>query len=128
MARILVIDDEEHIRGLYKRILEQAGHEVIEAADGCVGVKLYRESPTDLIITDIIMPEKEGLETIMELRRDFPDVKIIAISGGGTAISSSTCLSLAQSLGVAKTVAKPFNKQQLLDSVEEVLEQGLSER
>jgi CheY-like chemotaxis protein len=124
MARILIIDDEADIRGLYRRLLEAAGHEVIEAPDGDVGVKLYRKGRTDLIITDIIMPEKEGIQTIMELRRDFPQVKIIAISGGGTAMASATCLHLAKGLGAARTLAKPFSKQELLDSVEEVLEQG----
>lgn len=124
MARILVIEDEADIRGLYRKLLEQAGHEVIEAPDGGVGVKLYRNNPTDLIITDIIMPEKEGLETIMELRRDFRHAKIIAISGGGAAMTSETCLHLAKGLGAAKALAKPFSKQELLDAVTEVLEQG----
>ncbi len=78
MARILVIEDEEDIRGLYKRLLKQAGHEVIEAADGDLGITLYRAEHPDLIITDIIMPGKEGIETIMELRREFKDIKIIA--------------------------------------------------
>ncbi|MEW6347495.1 MAG: response regulator [Thermodesulfobacteriota bacterium] len=121
MARILVIEDETDIRGLYKRFLEQAGHEVMEAPDGEEGVRLYRKTAADLVITDIIMPEKEGIETIMELRKDFPEVKIIAISGGGKAMPSSTCLSLAKGLGATKTLAKPFKRQELLDAVAEVL-------
>jgi CheY-like chemotaxis protein len=91
MARILVIEDETDIRGVYRRLLEQAEHEVIEARDGDLGVKLHRKNPTDLIITDIIMPEKDGIETITEIRRDFPRVKIIAISGEGTAMAGATC-------------------------------------
>ena len=83
MARILIIDDEEKFRKMLRQMLERAGHEVVEAPDGKEGVKLYREKLTDLIITDIFMPEKEGIQTIKELKRDFPEAKIIAISGGG---------------------------------------------
>jgi len=121
MARILIIDDENEIRGLYRRILESAGHEVTEAGDGDEGIRLYREMRHDLVITDIIMPEKEGIETIMDLCRDFPDTKIIAISGGGQAMPGSTCLNLAKRLGAASTLAKPFSKQELLEAVEAVL-------
>ena len=121
MTKILVIEDNEDIRGLYKRILERAGHEVIEAPDGKAGTRLYRESPTDLVITDIIMPEKEGIETIKELTNDYPDIKIIAISGGGSAMASSVCLTLAGKLGARKTLSKPIQTSQLLDAVREVL-------
>lgn len=122
MARILVIEDEGDIRGLYSRILKNAGHDVIEAPDGKVGIALYRENPADLVITDIIMPEKEGIELIIELRRDFPDVKIIAVSGGGQRMESATCLSLAKGLGAVRTLAKPFSQQELVDTVREVLD------
>jgi len=121
MARILVIDDEANIRSLYKRILEQAGHDVREAVDGSQGTTLYRQHGADLVITDILMPQKEGIETIMELRRDFPQVKIIAISGGGQTMSSSACLHLAKRLGAIKTLAKPFSRQELLTAVQEAL-------
>jgi DNA-binding response OmpR family regulator len=121
VARILVIEDEEDIRGLYSRILKHAGHDVIDAPDGKVGIELYRENPADLVITDIIMPEKEGIELIRELRRDFPEAKIIAVSGGGQATSSSTCLRLAKGFGAVKTLAKPFSQQELVDTVREVL-------
>lgn len=124
MAKILIIEDEEDIRSLYKRLLHQAGHDVIEAADGDEGISLYRSELPDLIITDIIMPGKEGIETIMELRRDFPEVKIIAISGGGQVLPGSVCLQLAEKLGAAKTLAKPFSKQELLEAVGEILEQS----
>jgi CheY-like chemotaxis protein len=82
MARILVIDDERIIRTIVKHALEEDGHEVIEAGDGEEGIQLYRKNPTDLVVTDIIMPRKEGIETIKELRRNYPDIKIIAMSGG----------------------------------------------
>lgn len=91
MARIPVIEDETDIRGLCRRLLEQVGHEVIEAPDGDLGVKLHRKNPTDLIITDIIYAGKGRPETIMEIRRDFPHVKIVAISGEGTAMAGATC-------------------------------------
>ncbi len=124
MSSILVIDDEADIRDLCRRILSQAGYQVIEAPDGNVGMRLYRENRPDLIITDIIMPEKEGIETIMELRREFPAVRIVAISGGGQATTGATCLHLAKSLGAVKALAKPFTKSELLDVVREALEGG----
>jgi len=83
MAQILIIDDEATIRDLLVKILEREGYKTITAADGKEGIRIFRENPADLIITDLIMPEKEGIETIMELRRDFRDVKVIAMSGGG---------------------------------------------
>jgi CheY-like chemotaxis protein len=121
MSRILVIDDDAEVRSLYKRILEQAGYEIIEASDGNMGIALYKANRPELIITDIIMPEKEGIETIMELRRDYPDVKIIAISGGGQATAGSMCLTLAGQLGADRTLAKPFSKQELLTMISDVL-------
>ena len=83
MASILVIDDEPQLQNLLTQILELEGYEVIVASNGKEGIEKFRQQPTDIIITDIVMPEKEGLETIMELRNDFPEVKIIAMSGGG---------------------------------------------
>jgi CheY-like chemotaxis protein len=121
LASILIIDDNEDIRELYKRILERAGYEVMEAANGKVGIKLYREHPADLIITDIIMPEKEGIETIRDLCRDFPEIKIIAISGGGAAMDSEICLALAGKMGARKTLRKPIEASKLLAAISEVL-------
>jgi len=80
LAHILIIDDDPQILDMLGQTLKREGHEVLEALDGKEGLKLYRENPTDLVITDIIMAETEGIETIMKLQRDFPDVKIIAIS------------------------------------------------
>lgn len=120
MAQILVIDDDDQVRTLFRMILERAGYQVEEAADGRSGARKFRENPADLIITDIIMPEQEGIQTILELRRDFPDVKIIAISGGGTT-PSGTYLDLANRLGARRTFSKPIKRQQLLDAVEQVL-------
>jgi len=83
MSRILIIDDDAQILKMLRQILEREKYHVTEASNGKEGLRLYRENPADLVITDIIMPEKEGIEIIIELKRDYPDVKIIAISGGG---------------------------------------------
>lgn len=82
MARILLIDDEEDLRSLLRQMLMQAGHEVFDAANGEDGLKLYRATPADLIITDILMPGKGGLDLLVELHRDYPQARVIAISGG----------------------------------------------
>src|SRR5438045_9784306 len=82
MARILVIDDDAQVRGAVRRILERAGHTVEDVGDGNAGLRAHRERPADLIITDIFMPERDGIETIRQLRRESPQVKIIAISAG----------------------------------------------
>jgi DNA-binding NtrC family response regulator len=120
-ARILVIDDEPVIRELLLKMLEREGYETITASDGKDGLRIFRENPTDIIITDLIMPEKEGLETIMELRRDFKDVKVIAMSGGGV-VDSDTYLHIAKTLGAIETISKPFNQKNLLKTVQELLE------
>lgn len=120
MARILVIDDDGPVRMIIRRMLEAEGHEVIEAVDGESGVNTFRQSPTDLIITDIVMPKKEGLETIRELKQEFPELKIIAISGGGK-VQGRHYLELAKRLGAAYTFEKPFTWKQLTDTVNELL-------
>jgi len=120
MARILVIDDDVSVRSMLKRILEHDGHQVSEADDGDVGIKRYRDNPTDLVITDIIMPNKEGIETILELRRDFPDIKIIAISGGGR-VGPNDYLNAARLLGAKGTFTKPFDTREVLDTVNQLV-------
>ena len=82
MGLILIIDDDSSVRGTMKKILEREGHEVREAEDGVVGLKLSREATPDVVVTDLLMPEKDGIETIMELRAEFPDIGILAVSGG----------------------------------------------
>ncbi|MDY6952940.1 MAG: response regulator, partial [Thermodesulfobacteriota bacterium] len=119
-ARILVIDDDVQIRRMLRKLLEGTGYEVTEAPDGRQGISLYRQDPCDLVITDIIMPDKEGLETIRELRRDFPHVKIVAISGGGRA-SPDEYLHMAKSFGAKRTLAKPFDQKELLEAVQELV-------
>ena len=102
-------------------MLELEGHEVVDAPDGKLGLQLFREEGADLVITDIIMPEKAGLETIMELRKDYPGVKIIAISGGG-AIEPRVYLHYAKEAGAMRTLPKPFEREELLEGVRELLE------
>lgn len=122
MHHILVIDDEPSIRKLIHIMLEKNGYEVDEAADGAEGMKKIKADPPDLIITDLIMPGKEGIETIIELRRDYPDVKIIAMSGGGV-IGPREYLKMAKSVGAHRTFKKPFEMRELLESVDDLLKQ-----
>lgn len=121
MARILIIDDEDLSRNMLSQALTRAGYDVSTACDGTEGIELFRSVLADLIITDILMPGKEGLETIMELRRDFPDVKIIAMSGGGRT-GNLNFLDIAERLGAQRTLQKPFHLQDVLQLVQEVLQ------
>ena len=120
MARILIVDDDVDVLDMLGQTLEREGYEVVSAANGKEGVRLYREDPVDLVITDIIMPEKEGIETIMELKRAFPDVKIIAISGGGR-VDPEGYLSMAKQLGARYTFSKPVEREDLLKAVRELI-------
>lgn len=105
---------------MLRMTLEDAGYEVEDAPDGKKGVMLFRENPTDIIITDILMPEREGIETILELRKDFPGIKIIAISGGGRFKSPNTFLTMAEHFGAARTFSKPIRQRELLSAVQEL--------
>jgi YesN/AraC family two-component response regulator len=120
MARVLIIDDEKLARITLRKILENAGHDVAEASNGSEGIAMYRAQPADLVVTDIIMPDKEGVETIIELTRDFPNIRIIAISGGGRT-RNLDFLKLAQQYGAKHVLAKPFSQQELLAAVNAVL-------
>lgn len=120
MPRILVIDDEELARFTIREILESAGFEVDEAENGRIGVEKQQATPFDLIITDIIMPEKEGVETIIDLKQEFPNLRIIAISGGGRT-RNLDFLKLSERFGASKLLAKPFTEGQLLEAVAEVM-------
>jgi CheY-like chemotaxis protein len=121
MARILVLDDDAVMREVLRAMLEAAGHEVIDAADGEAGMEIYRTQPTDLIVTDMIMPEKTGMEAIAELKQEFPDVKIIAISGGGEKSGPYSYLMMAKRLGAKRILMKPIKHQELVEAVSEVL-------
>ncbi len=116
MRRILVIDDEPEIRGLLRDILEPAGYEVMEAHNGNAGIALHQRHPADLIVTDILMPEKEGIETILELRGRFPAVKILAMSGGGNQ-GNLQPLRDATRFGALRGISKPFQTDEVLLAV-----------
>jgi DNA-binding response OmpR family regulator len=120
VPRVLLIDDNESLRSSLHRTLVRAGYEVEDAPNGDLALRAYRRQPADVVITDIVMPDKEGLETIRELRRLYPDVKIIAISGGGTG-RANDYLDLARRLGASRILAKPFLGDDILALVAEVL-------
>lgn len=119
--RILVIDDEPTALDLLRRILEIEGYEVLEAKNGQEGVDLFRQNPCDLVITDMVMPVKDGLQTILDLRKDAPDLPVIAISGGG-AISKERYLAVAGYLDRVITIAKPFTVEAITEAVEKLLQ------
>ncbi len=118
MARILVIDDDADMRTLLEHTLQSAGHEVVLAADGREGVQQYRTQPADVVITDLYMPIQQGLETIIQLRKEYPAVRIIAMCGKSTAMPM---LSAAQRLGAVAFLQKPFLPDQLLAEVAKAL-------
>lgn len=119
-TRILLVDDNDQLRRLLARVLDRAGYRVIEARHGGEALAHQRREPADLVITDLIMPEKEGIETILELRQVNPQTRIIAMSGGGR-VNATDYLTLAAALGASRTMAKPFSEEELLTAVREAL-------
>ncbi len=120
MTRILIIDDEPQIRSMLKLMLEREGYEVVEAPDGIEGIRVYRQNPTDLIITDLIMPNKDGIGMIIDLKKEFPEVKIIPMSGGGLN-KPDGYLKGAKKLGAACTLTKPIDRVEMLRVVTDIL-------
>jgi CheY-like chemotaxis protein len=116
MAKILVIDDDVIVRKTIIRLLEDGGYKVLSAEDGLRGMAMFRSERPDLVITDIIMPEQEGIQTITEMRKAKPDAKIIVISGSGR-IGNIDFLRIAQHLGASDAIAKPFDRDDLLKRV-----------
>jgi CheY-like chemotaxis protein len=115
MTKILLVDDEERVRSLLKEVLEGEGYEIQEASSGKEALQSYARLPPDLILTDIVMPDTEGIEMIIKIRKSDPNVKIIAMSGGDY-------LEMARKLGADRTLTKPFSNQTLLDAVKATLE------
>lgn len=126
MKQVLIIEDDLDYRKMLKYAFEEAGYAVLEASNGDEGCRLYRQHQCPVVITDIFMPEKEGLETIRELRDTYPTLKIIAISGGGSrsiyagAAGAEIALEAAQGLGATRVLTKPFELPHLIAMVEEL--------
>ena len=120
MADILIIDDDAQLSAMLKQLFERKGYTVTTAPDGSRGIDLFHSEGARLIITDLIMPVKEGIETIAELVKESPDVKIIAISGGGR-LKPDSYLNLAETFGAIRTFTKPIDRQALLQAVSELL-------
>jgi len=123
MASILILEDDDMFRGFLVDALTSAGHEVRGAADGEIGLRMFNAQPADLVLTDTIMPGKDGIATVRELRKANPTLGIIAMSGG-VAKNSPLYLDLAQGLGADRTLQKPFRLDALIKTVEEVLALG----
>jgi CheY-like chemotaxis protein len=120
MACIVVIDDEEPIRRILRRALEQAGHEVLDASDGEMGLQVLGSHSADVVISDIFMPGLDGIQTLRQIRKQFPRIKVIVISGG----DSSGMLDLrrdAELLGAVKSLPKPFTTHEIVAVVNSVL-------
>lgn len=120
MPRILLIDDDEQVRRSVKRLLQRSGYDVVEAAQGQTGLRLWREQGADLVITDLCMPSRDGIEVIVELRTLAPELALIAMSGG-TETKALDLLGTAHQAGAFRTVPKPFTAGELLAAVREVL-------
>jgi CheY-like chemotaxis protein len=112
VSRILIIDDDPAVRRLLVSALSRLGHDVVESSDGAEGVELYRALPSELVITDLYMPGQDGIETIQVLRDEFPDARILAISGGAS-VGGSGSLIDARLLGADETLEKPFTLDEL---------------
>ena len=120
MKKILVIDDDDLVRSMTCNVLKKSGFQVFEAENGNVGLNVAVKESPDLVITDMLMPDKEGIETILELSAINKDIKIIAMSGGGKT-QDMTFLDLAKKIGASKTIQKPFKPANLLSAVQEIL-------
>ena len=122
MARILIIEDDIQLQKMLHQMLIHEGYEVQVACNGIEGIKCYHNTPADLVLTDIIMPEKSGIETISDLKKIHPEVTIIAMSGGGRA--DIKLLEIAKILGAQRTINKPFTREKLLTTIKEVLKES----
>jgi CheY-like chemotaxis protein len=121
MARVLIVDDESQMRELLCQALESRGHTVDQAADGRQALQRLAEHQPDLVITDLVMPEMEGIETIQAFRRKCPAIPMIAISGGGR-LGPDSYLSMAGQIGANRTFEKPFRMEEILTAVRELTE------
>jgi DNA-binding response OmpR family regulator len=118
--RVLVIEDNADLRSLIHAYLEEEGYEVAAASDGREGLQHQRSHPAEIVVTDIFMPGKEGIETVVELKKEFPDTRVIVMSGGPRLAQGMDYLGVARELGASKTLAKPFTMKQLAEAVREL--------
>lgn len=116
MSLVLVIDDDPHMRTAMRRMLTAVGHQVIEASDGCEGLAAFQSHAPDVVVTDLVMPEKEGIETIIELRRATRQTRILAVSGS-LVDGGASFLAMAKRLGADLILEKPFRAAQLQEAV-----------
>ena len=120
MNRILIVDDDPSFRTVLRMMLLKRGYDVIEAGDGNEALQLMETRGAEVVVTDLIMPEKEGLETIQELRSRYPETKVIAMSGGGD-FTGQDILAVARILGAHSVLAKPFTSQQIAAALDGVI-------
>jgi len=122
LAHILIIDDDPIIRAYLRAVLEgEDGHRLQEAQNGDEGIQLYRKHPFDLVITDILMPVKDGVELILEMTESFSNVRIIAMSGGGRGLDATFNLDMAKDFGAMRVLTKPFSAEDLRSAVADLL-------
>ncbi len=130
MSKILVIDDEEDVRVVLKKVLERAGYDVCVAADGKEGLQVLEEQGVDLVITDVIMPGIDGVATVQKIREKFLNTRIIVISGGGNVppleyephgVATTAFLASAKNAGADRTMTKPFDRQELIDVIKQLM-------
>jgi CheY-like chemotaxis protein len=121
MAKILVIDDLEEMRDTIKEILEREGHTVTLAPNGELGEELFRQDPVGLIITDVLMPGQDGVSTMTRIRKDYPDVRVIAYSGGGPEASIKAATTVVKAMGADVTLRKPFKREKLIAAVNKLV-------
>lgn len=121
MATVLLVEDDPQVRSMLHDTLEEEGHTIKEAENGREAIDAYRKDPADIVVTDIIMPGKDGVEALHILKRDFPDIKVIAISGGSANIRGEHLLDTAKKLGAARVFNKPVDLEELTTAINEVL-------
>jgi len=121
MANVMVVDDEVAVRNLIKEVLSDSGHDIVEAANGEEACEIINEITIDLVVTDLVMPEKSGLELIMDLAENYPDLPVIAISGGGGITGRFDYLPIAKLIGAKQIVNKPFKIDEIRKLVHDIL-------
>lgn len=119
MAKVLLVEDDELVRYALSELLEEAGHQVFARENGFKIIEFIECNPVDIVITDIVMPEVDGIEVLTMMRKTFPELPVVALSGGGR-ISGADYLQMAEVIGAKRTIAKPVKPEVLLDTVAEL--------